>query len=164
MVFMRYHLRRADKEFTEQEKLRGVLKETCYMTLAMARDGEPYLVSLSHGYDEERNCLYFHCTEEGKKLDYMRANPVVWGQVIVDHGYVEKECTHDYVTVMFSGRVNFIEDPEEKRRALRTMLWQLEPDAEARERRMNTDGLATTVFGRIDVEHMTGKKTQEIDL
>ena len=164
MVFMRYHMRRADKEFTEQEKLRGVLKETCYMTLAMARDGEPYLVSLSHGYDEERKCLYFHCTEEGKKLDYMRANPVVWGQVIVDHGYVEKECTHDYVTVMFSGRVSFIEDPEEKRRALRTMLWQLEPDAEARERRMNTDGLATTVFGRIDVEHMTGKKTKEIDL
>jgi len=60
--------------------------------------------------------------------------------------------------------VSFIEDEDEKRRALRTMLWQLEPDAEAREKRMNTDGLATTVFGRIDVDHMTGKKTQEIDL
>lgn len=82
----------------------------------------------------------------------------------MDHGYVEEECTHHYVTVMFRGRVSFIEDPEEKRRALRAMLWQLEPDAEARERRMATDGLATTVFGRIDVEHMTGKKTQEIDL
>ena len=157
-------MRRADKEFTEQEKLSKALKETCYMTLAMARDGEPYLVSLSHGYDEERNCLYFHCASEGKKLDYMRANTVVWGQVIVDHGYVEEECTHHYVTVMFRGRVSFIEDQEEKRRALRTMLWQLEPDAEARERRMATDGLATTVFGRIDVEYMTGKKTQEIDL
>ena len=161
---MRYHMRRADKEFTEPGKLRGVLKETCYMTLAMARDGEPYLVSLSHGFDEERNCLYFHCVAEGKKLDYMRANPVVWGQVIVDHGYVEKECTHSYVTVMFRGRVSFIDDDEEKRRALRTMLYQLEPDAEARERQMATDGLATTVFGRIDVEHMTGKKAQEIEL
>jgi nitroimidazol reductase NimA-like FMN-containing flavoprotein (pyridoxamine 5'-phosphate oxidase superfamily) len=164
MVSMRYHMRRADKEFTEPGKLRGVLKETCYMTLAMARDGEPYLVSLSHGYDEERNCLYFHCASEGKKLDIMRANPVVWGQVMVDHGYVEKECTHSYVTVMFRGRVSFIDDPEEKRRALRTMLWQLEPDAEARGRRMNTDDLGSTVFGRIDVEHMTGKKSQEIDL
>jgi len=161
---MRYYMRRADKEFTEQEKLGKVLKETSYMTLAMARDGEPYLVSLSHGYDEERNCVYFHSASEGKKLDIMRANPSVWGQVIVDHGYVEKECTHSYVTVMFRGRVSFIEDEDEKRRALRTMLWQLEPDAEAREKRMNTDGLATTVFGRIDVDHMTGKKTQEIDL
>lgn len=161
---MRYHMRRADKEFTEQEKLGKVLKETSYMTLAMARDGEPYLVSLSHGYDAERNCVYFHSASEGKKLDIMRANPSVWGQVIVDHGYVEKECTHSYVTVMFRGRVSFIEDEDEKRRALRTMLWQLEPDAEAREKRMNTDGLATTVFGRIDVDHMTGKKTQEIDL
>jgi len=161
---MSYHMRRADKEFTEPGKLSKVLKETCYMTLAMARDGEPYLVSLSHGYDEERNCVYFHSASEGKKLDIMRANPSVWGQVIVDHGYVEKECTHSYVTVMFRGRVSFIEDEDEKRRALRTMLWQLEPDAEAREKRMNTDGLATTVFGRIDVDHMTGKKTQEIDL
>lgn len=164
MVSMRYHMRRADKEFTEQGKLRGVLKETCYMTLAMAWDGEPYLVSLSHGYDEERNCLYFHCAAEGKKLDYMRANPVVWGQVIVDNGYVKKECTHRYVTVMFRGRVSFIGDEEEKRRALRTMLWQLEPDAEAREKLINTDGLATTVFGRVEIEYMTGKKTQEIEL
>ncbi len=164
MVSMRYHMRRADKEFTEPRKLQGVLKETSYMTLAMARDGEPYLVSLSHGYDEERNCIYFHCASEGKKLDYMRANPVVWGQVIVDHGYAEKECTHRYVTVMFRGRVSFIVDEEEKRRALRTMLWQLEPDAEAREKRMNTDELASTVFGRVDVEYMTGKKTQEIEL
>jgi len=157
-------MRRADKEFTEPEKLRGVLKETCYMTLAMARDGEPYLVSLSHGYDEERNCLYFHCAAKGKKLDIMKASPVVWGQVMVDHGYVEKECTHSYVTVMFSGRVCFIDDDDEKRCAFRTMLYQLEPDAESREKRMATDGLATTVFGRIDVEHMTGKKAQEIEL
>ena len=164
MVSMRYHMRRADKEFTDPEKLHRVLKETSYMTLAMARDGEPYLVSLSHGYDEERNCLYFHCASEGKKLDYMRASPVVWGQIIVDHGYADGECTHRYVTVRFRGRISFIEDPEEKRRALPTMPWQLEPDAEARERRMDNDGLATTIFGRIDVEHMTGKKTQDIDL
>lgn len=164
MVSMRYHMRRADKEFTEPGGLRGVLRETSYMTLAMARDGEPYLVSLSHGYDEERNCLYFHCASEGRKLDYMRANPVVWGQVIVDHGYVEKECTHRYVTVMFRGRVSFIEGEEEKRRALRTMLRRLETDAETRERRMNTDDLGSTVFGRVDIEYMTGKKTPEIEL
>ena len=164
MVSMRYHMRRADKEFTEPEKIRKVLKDTCYVTISMARDDEPYLVSLSHGYDEESNCIYFHCASEGKKLDFMRANPLVWGQVILDYGYIEKECTHHYVTVMFRGRVSFIENEEEKLRALRTMLWQLEPDLQARARRMNTDGLATTVFGRIDIEHMTGKKTSEIDL
>jgi len=164
VVYMRHHMRRADKEFTEPAKLRKVLRETSYVTLAMAVEGEPYLVSLSHGYDEERNCLYFHCASEGKKLGIMRANPAVWGQVIVDHGYVERECTHRYATVMFRGRVSFIEDPEEKRRALLTMLWQLEPDAGAREKRMKTDELDTTVFGRVDVEYMTGKKSQDIEL
>ncbi len=164
MSRMRYHMRRTDKEFTEQRKLRKVLRETCYMTLAMAREGEPYLVSLSHGYDEERNCLYFHCASEGKKLDMLRANPAVWGQVIVDHGYVERECTHLYATVMFRGRVSFIEEPDEKRRAFRTMLSQLEPDDKARDKWMNVDGLDKTVFGRVDVEYMTGKKSQSVEL
>jgi len=164
VVTLRHHMRRADKEFTEQGKLREVLRETSYMTLAMAMDGEPYLVSLSHGYDEDRNCLYFHCASEGKKLEYMRANPVVWGQVVMDHGYVYGECTHSYATVMFRGRVSFMDDPDEKLRALKTMLWQLEPDADVREKQMSTDELGTTVFGRVDIEFMTGKKSKEIEL
>lgn len=157
-------MRRADKEFTDPEKLRKVLRETSYMTLAMARDGEPYLVSLSHGYDDESNCLYFHCASEGKKLEFMKSNPLVWGQVIVDHGYVERKCTHRYATVMFRGRVSLMEDPEEKRHALRTMLWQLEHDAGAREKQMNTDGLDSTVFGRVEIEYMTGKKSRDVAL
>ncbi|MBN2334200.1 pyridoxamine 5'-phosphate oxidase family protein [Candidatus Bathyarchaeota archaeon] len=161
---MRYHMRRADKEFSDKRQLAKVLKGTEYMTLAMARGGEPYLVSLSHGYDEERNCLYFHCVSEGKKLDIMRECPDVWGQVIMDHGYAENECTHHYVTVMFKGRIEFIEDIEEKRQALRTLLYQLEPNPEAREKRLGTDGLPSTVFGRVVIEYMTGKKTPEIDL
>ncbi len=164
VVVLRHHMRRADKEFMDPGQLGRVLKETSYMTLAMSRGGEPYLVSLSHGYDEDRNCLYFHSAPEGKKLEYMRANPVVWGQVVMDRGYAEGECTHRYATVMFRGRASFIEDPGEKRRALRTMLWQLEPDAEARENLLNTDGLGSTVFGRVDVEYMTGKKSMDVPL
>jgi hypothetical protein len=76
---MRYHVRRGDKEIRDEETMRKALKSTSYVTLAMCRDGEPYLVSLSHCFDEAGNCLYFHCAPEGKKLDFLRANPRVWG-------------------------------------------------------------------------------------
>jgi nitroimidazol reductase NimA-like FMN-containing flavoprotein (pyridoxamine 5'-phosphate oxidase superfamily) len=84
-----YHMRRSDKEIKDRKKLERILKETNFVTLALAKDNIPYVVSLSHSYDEETGCLYFHCSSEGKKLDFMRGNPVVWGQALIDHGYLE---------------------------------------------------------------------------
>ena len=64
---MSFHVRRKDREITDTAALKEVLKSTKYVTIALCMDNEPYLVSLSHGYDETRNCLYFHCANEGKK-------------------------------------------------------------------------------------------------
>jgi nitroimidazol reductase NimA-like FMN-containing flavoprotein (pyridoxamine 5'-phosphate oxidase superfamily) len=162
---MRYHIRRKDKEITDPEQLKRILKETNYVTLAMVKDGEPYLVSLSHGYDEDKRCIYFHSASEGKKLDYMRANPVVWGQAMLDHGYHVGECSHLYASVMFRGRVEFIEDIETKRHVFRTMVQQIEPDPESiMDDRVNSKGIPTTVVGRINIEYMTGKKSTEVTL
>ena len=80
-------MRRKDKEITDQAAIKKILYETHYVTLAMVKDNEPYLISLSHVYDEEKNCIYFHCASEGKKLDYLKENNTVWGQAIKDYGY-----------------------------------------------------------------------------
>jgi nitroimidazol reductase NimA-like FMN-containing flavoprotein (pyridoxamine 5'-phosphate oxidase superfamily) len=162
---MRYHVRRQDKEITDPETLKKILKETNYVTLAMVNDGEPYLVSLSHGYDETENCIYFHSAPEGKKLDYMRANPIVWGQAMLDHGYHKGQCSHLYASVMFKGKIEFIEDTETKRHVFRTMVNQLEPEPETIMGRMvNSEGIPTTVVGRINIEYLTGKKSAEVTL
>ncbi len=63
---MKYHMLRHDKEITDEETLKKILKTTQYVTLAMVKDSEPYLVSLSHGYDEEKHCIYFHSPKKGK--------------------------------------------------------------------------------------------------
>ena len=157
---MRYHMRRADKEIKDPDAIKRVLDAAQYMTLAMEKDGDPYLVSLSTAYDEERNTLYFHSAGEGKKLDYMRANPNVWGQVILDHGYAKAECTHNYVTVMFRGRVRFLESLEDKRRAISTMIKQLDPEPNPLlDRLLKSEDLPTTVVGEVELLEITGKKT-----
>ena len=162
---MRYHLRRQDKEIKEPEMLKKILQETDYVTLALVKDGEPYLVSLSHAYDEEENCIYFHSASEGKKLDYMRASPVVWGQALLDHGYHKGQCSHLYASVMFRGKIEFIEDIETKRHVFRSMVNQIEPEPESiMDRMVNSEGIPSTVVGRIRIDYMTGKKSAEISL
>jgi len=128
----------------------------------MSVDDQPYLVSLSHGYDEDRNCIYFHCAREGKKLDYLRANNTVWGQALLDHGYSDGECTHLYASVHFSGRVTFIDDPDEKRRALECMIRQLDSNPESLIGRITPELFDQTMVGRIDIEYLSGKKSKEV--
>jgi nitroimidazol reductase NimA-like FMN-containing flavoprotein (pyridoxamine 5'-phosphate oxidase superfamily) len=97
--------------------LKKVLKSTKYVTVALCMDNEPYLVSLSHGYDEKRKCLYFHCADEGKKLVYMKANSKVWGQAVLDYG-VTDECDYAYTSVHFKGNLSLIDDLSEKQHAM----------------------------------------------
>ena len=123
-------IRRKDKAITDIHEMRQILRAARYVTLAMCLNDEPYLVSLSHGYDEERNCIYFHCAKEGKKIDILKANNLVWGQAIVDHGYVQGACDHLYATTQFRGRVTFVEDIEEKGHALRVMIQSLDDKPE----------------------------------
>jgi nitroimidazol reductase NimA-like FMN-containing flavoprotein (pyridoxamine 5'-phosphate oxidase superfamily) len=72
-----YHVRLKEKEIMDQVLLKRILQTTQYVTIAMSRDDIPYLVSLSHGYDEAQHYLYFHCAKEGKKLEYLSSNNIV---------------------------------------------------------------------------------------
>jgi len=163
---MRYHMRRSDKEITDPEILKKIMKTAGYVTIAMSMDGRPYLVSLSHGYDESRNCVYFHCANEGKKLDYLRSNDAVWGQAVLDHGYFRAEdpCEGNYffASVHFSGKVTFIEDLDEKRRALECLIRQLNGEPKPLITRLSPDRIAGVQIGRIDIDFMTGKKSEEV--
>lgn len=146
---------------TDPESMKKVLRSTKYVILALCRDNQPYLVTLSHGYDEKHNCIYFHCAKEGKKIDYLKANNAVWGQAFIDHGYMEGKCNHLYTSVHFKGKVIFIEDLNDKRRAMECMMRQLEKDPEPMIARLKPERLQDTMMGRIDVEYMSGKKPEE---
>ncbi len=161
-----YHMRRADKEIKDKKKLARILTETKYVVLALAVDNEPYVVTLSHHYDEEAGCIYFHSAPEGKKLDYMRANPVVWGQAMIDYGYYEGKCTHRFVSAVFRGRVEWVDSLDEKKHAMRLMIERLEPDPAPQVKRLlaveNDDALSKTVMGKIVIEEITGKKHSDV--
>jgi nitroimidazol reductase NimA-like FMN-containing flavoprotein (pyridoxamine 5'-phosphate oxidase superfamily) len=156
---MSFHVRRKDREITDSDVLKKVLKSTKYVTIALCMDNEPYLVSLSHGYDEAANCLYFHCADEGKKIVYLKANPNVWGQAVQDYG-VTDECDYAYTCVHFKGKISLIQDLSEKRHAMEVMVRQLSDNPEEKLAKIKPEKLAKTTMGRIDISYMTGKKHQ----
>ncbi|RLI56674.1 MAG: hypothetical protein DRP09_05735 [Candidatus Thorarchaeota archaeon] len=156
-------IRRREKAIEGHEEMVSILTEAKYITMAMCVDNEPYLVTLSHGYDREKNCIYFHCAKEGKKIDILRENNTVWGQALLDRGYAEGECDHLFATVHFRGTVTFLEDPQEKEQALRVMIHALErnPEKVASEQ-VSPESVERVGIGRIDIEYMTGKKSEEV--
>ena len=165
---MEYRMRRADKEIRDMDLLKEILRSARYMTLAMSKNDQPYLVSLCYGYDDEKNCIYFHCAKEGKKMDYLKANNLVWGQVLLDYGYSRSEdpCKGDYLyaSVHFSGRVTFPEDSKEKQHAMEHIIRQLDNDPDPLIKRLNPERLNRTLIGRIDIDYMSGKRSNAITL
>ena len=159
---MSFHMKRKDKEITDERLLKKILKTTKYVTIALSMNDEPYLVSLSHGYDEKKNCVYFHCAREGKKLQYLRSKNTVWGQALLDYGYSAGECTYLYASVHFTGRVTILENLEEKREALTCMIKQIDKNPETLIADLRPERLKNTVVGRIDVAYLSGKKSKEV--
>ena len=160
-----YHpLRRKEQEIRDAAELKAILAKTRYVTVAMCRNDEPYLVTLSHGYDDERNAVYFHCAFAGKKIDFLKANNRVWGQAFIDRGYVQGECDHLFSSVQFSGRVSFIQDAAEKRHALSVMIRQLEREPDkVMAAKVSDARIAQTNIGRIDIGFLGGKRTEKND-
>ena len=156
-------LRRKEKAIQSKDEMIAILENSQYITIAMCQDNEPYLATLSHGYDRERNCLDFHCAKEGKKIDILKEHDKVWGQALLDKGYAQGSCDHLYATTQFMGRVTFIDDIDEKKHALEVMIKALENDPQmVMEGQLTAESIKGVQIGRIDVEYMSGKKSEKV--
>jgi nitroimidazol reductase NimA-like FMN-containing flavoprotein (pyridoxamine 5'-phosphate oxidase superfamily) len=156
----KYHMRKTEREITDQQELIEILKNGKFTTIAMSRANEPYLVTLSYGFDEKKNALYFHAATEGLKLEFIRQNPEVCGTVIEDHGYVEDECEQHYRSVVFQGKMYVLEELAEKKNGLDILLNHLEKNPEPiKKRNVQDDSKYNKVaILRLDISEMTGKK------
>jgi uncharacterized protein len=156
---MSFHLRRRDREITDLGEMLQVLRTTKFVTVALSMDNEPYLVSLNHGYDQDRNCIYFHCAPEGKKLIYAKVNPKVWGEAILDFG-VTADCDYAYTSVHFSGELSLVVDSAEKVRAMEVLVRQVSSNPEEKLAKIRPEKLVSTIIGKIDITYLSGKKHQ----
>ncbi len=152
-------LRRRDKEIGERAELDRILHAAAVLHLAMARDGEPYLVPLSFGYDGDR--LYFHCAMDGLKLDFLAANPrvcftVVEGPRLVEHERVACSFSAAYASVLGRGRAMELVDEASRRRGLDEIMRHYTGRGEWE---YGTAVLARTRIWAVEIESLTGKRS-----
>jgi len=153
-------IRRKERAITDEDEMKDILKSTEYITIAMCKANKPYLATLSHGYDPEQNAIFFHCANEGKKIDYLKSNDMVWGQATKDMGYVQGKCSHKYASTQFKGKITFLKSLNQKKQALITMIQQLDENPElVIERDLTKKSIQNVTVGRIDIEYLSGKRS-----
>ena len=160
----RYHSRKgAERAIDDADTIWEIIGKAKYVMLSMVTEyGQPYCVAISHGYDREKNCLYFHTGFKGKKIDALKSNPRVCAFALDDEGYVYGRCHHEYRSVICYGTIHQIEGREEKLTALKTMyrcLEKTEADAEEamRVRKLDDMPLTNVNMLRMDIDGFSGK-------
>ncbi len=157
-----YHMTKKEREIKDPQMMKSILNKGKYIVLALCRNNEPYLVTLSYGYDEVSNTLYFHAGNKGLKLDFLRQNPAVCGTIIEDLGYKKDECAHAYRSLVLWGKITSVDDLQEKKQGMEVLFHHLEEDpTPIRERTLNNNAAynAVTVL-KMEIDHMTGKQGQ----
>lgn len=132
-------MRRADREVTDINRIFDIVSRCNVANVAMVENGKPYVVALNFGYERkgETLILYFHSAYEGRKINALRQNPFIYFAMNCANGLVkgseENPCAYSwrYDSVMGSGQVEFIEDSEEKSKALNLMIRHLDKENKA---------------------------------
>ena len=157
-----YHMRKKEREITDNTKIAQIMKHGKYVTISMCRMNEPYITTLNYGFDEEQNSLYIHSANMGLKLDILKENPNVCGTIIEDLGYIMSACSHKYRSIVFWGKMVFIKDLEEKKHGFNVILNHLEENPSKMKRKLlkNEKSYVDTCIMRLDIKKVTGKASE----
>lgn len=140
--------------------------------------GQSYGLPLS--IVRERDSLYLHSAKEGKKVDIFNRSPVVnvtfIGDVAVPDNYTEEDLdkmvrdenqtallissvfTTQYESAIVKGRVQPVEDEEERVKALRLICEKYTPDKMKYFPYAIKAGMGRVNVYRIDIEELTAKR------
>ena len=118
-------MRRSDREITDSQTIEEILECCRYAIIALANNNDPYIVTLTYGYDLSEKCLYFHCAKEGMKIDFIRSNPKACVTIIDDFG-TDSICDHSYRSLVIKGNITLVQTQEESDHAIRLLIRQLE--------------------------------------
>lgn len=156
----KYHMSRPERQIIDEGKIREILTKGKFAVIAMCNDNEPYLVTLSYGYDQAKKVLYFHTGLVGQKIDFINKNPNICATIIDDGGYIPNECEHEYCTVVLRGKLHIVDLPEEKRHGMEVLIKHLEenPDPTIKKLVESNPTYEKTAVLRLDIDDLTCKK------
>ena len=116
-----------NRVITLKEEIERIILKCEVCNLAMVdSNNTPYVIPMNFGY--EKDTIYLHSGQTGKKIDILKKNPKVAVSFSTDHELrwqSEKvACSYSmkYKSVLASGHVEFVEEREEKIAALNVIM------------------------------------------
>ena len=150
-------MRRSEKEITDQSAIEAIINASLVCRLALSDGDQPYIVPLSFGYQDRT--LYFHSALEGKKIDTIKINNRICFEFDLNTKIIEAEkaCKLGikYQSVIGFGKAVFVEDIEEKQKALNIIISHYSD----RNFQFPDKAIKKTAIIKIKIESMTGKQS-----
>ncbi|MBI5624748.1 MAG: pyridoxamine 5'-phosphate oxidase family protein [Elusimicrobia bacterium] len=132
-------------------------------TLCLASEGVPYGVVVSHAFLDAR--LVIHCAPEGRKLDFIKANPRAC-YVVSRHPdkmkphRAEGKCSYRFESVVCQGRARIVSDAAERLEWLRRFkgYFYEKLGRDPKEDPVGEEAAAHVACIVMDIETMTGRR------
>lgn len=157
-------MRRTDRQITDIDEIKDIVERAKVVHLGMIDGERPYVVPLHYGceWHGELLTLWCHGAREGRKLDVLRANPVVFVELdcdmeLVSGGDVACRYGSFYASVMGDGVATIVKDPAEKAHGLRCLM----RTQTGREFDIPEQAVHTASVMRIDVRDVTAKSRKK---
>lgn len=124
-------MRRKDREVTDIQEILRIVSKAKILHLGLSDGDFPYIVPLHYGYeyteDKQELTFFMHGAKEGHKLDLIRMDPNACVELECDIELVsggDDPCKYGsaYASVMGRGRVEIVEDAQEKIRGLKLLM------------------------------------------
>lgn len=149
-------MRRKEKQITKTADIEQILKQGQVCRLGFVDNNVPYIVPVNYGYQDQ--ALYFHSAREGRKIDLIRANPLVCFEVdeLVKMNKAANACDWgvSFKSVIGTGTARILETPAEKKAGLDIIMAHYSGRSFDYPDKM----LAKTTVIKVTVEEMTGKQ------
>ena len=122
-------MRRKDREVTDTARIDGIIEACDCLRLGLAAEEAPYIVPMNFGYCRHGDApvFYLHCAKEGRKLALLALDPRVGFELDTNHAVHAADAGCDFSfrfqSVIGTGSVSLVDDPTEKKDALRRIVW-----------------------------------------
>jgi len=147
--------RRKDREKPEDFAL-AVADKCAFSTMATVNaDGTPYCIPISPARDGE--WLYFHCAQEGHKIDNLRQRSKVCISCVGVQEAIPGKFTLKYESAVIFGSASEVTNREEKIHALNLICERYTPDNMAAFDEAVKRQLQATAIWKIHIDEISGK-------
>ena len=153
-------MKRNDREMTDIKEIETIISKSDVCRIAFANDNIPYLVTMNFGYTGRgEHTLFFHCANEGRKLEMIKKNNMVCFEMDTDHNLYTGEkgcdCGMHYKSLVGYGKISIITEDDEKIAGLKYIMSHYCGEGE---HIFDKKVLDRTTVLRLDISEMTGKK------